>query len=154
VAYKNFIQLYAGNLKKFLDETTREIGAQWEQRKAEIEVQVAEMEAALAFTREVFGEESYLRKWNGTHFEQRKNRAVFDIMLQYFSEPAVREGLAGHFNEIVERFKDLCANDADFLASIETTTKSLGANRKRFNAWGTAVAELSGVNIDHLKFPA
>ncbi|RWQ70601.1 MAG: DUF262 domain-containing protein [Mesorhizobium sp.] len=154
IAYKNFIQQYPGNLKKFLDETTNAIGAQWDQRKIAVEGQVAEMELALGFTREAFGEGSYLRKWNGTHFEQRKNRAVFDIMLHYFSEPAVRQGLIGHFNEVVERFKDLCANDVEFLASIETTTKSMGANRKRFNSWGDAVAELSGVNVDHLKFPA
>ena len=140
-------------MKNFLDETTKELSIQWDQKQPEIVAQVQEFEKALAFTRNIFGDAHYLRKWNGQNFEPRKNRAVFDIMLQYFSEPEVRLGLEAKSPAIVDQFKNLCANDRDFLDAIETTTKSISANRKRFNSWKDVVSSLSGVDLTHLAFP-
>ena len=74
-------------------------------------------------------------------------------MLQYFSEPEVRLGLEAKSPAIVDQFKNLCANDRDFLDAIETTTKSISANRKRFNSWKDVVSSLSGVDLTHLAFP-
>ena len=84
IAYKNFIHDYKGNLKIFLDETTKKFSNNWTTYQRRIETQVSEMERALTFIREVFGKDSYLRKWNGVQYESRKNRAVFDIMVHYF----------------------------------------------------------------------
>lgn len=153
IAYKNYLREYNGNLKKFLDDATEKLNAAWRQQHAQITAQVAEMEAALGFAREAFGEENYLRKWRDDKFESRKNRAVFDIMLHFFSEPAVRAALADKKEAVVNSFKDLCASDPQFLDSIETTTKSTEANRKRFNTWGKRIEEISGLDLGYLKFP-
>lgn len=154
IAYFNFMGNYNGNLKKFLDEATERLSASWDNSRIEIQAQVAEMENALAFTREVFGEKNYLRKWNGGNYESRKNRAVFDIMLHYFSRPKIRAGLAGKHEAVVESFKALCIENLEFRSSIETTTKSNQSNRVRFNTWGDVIGELSGVNVGAMKFPA
>lgn len=153
IAYLRFIGDYNGNLKHFLDEATRKLNIQWEEAERAVRQQVAEMEEALSFTRDVFGEKQYLRKWNGHAFESKKNRAVFDIMLHYFSRPDVRAGLASKHALVVERFKQLCTTDDAFRDSIETTTKSLQSNRTRFNTWGDVVGELSGVDLSAMKFP-
>lgn len=153
ISYRNFISNYSGNLKHFLDETTKRLNAEWAERREAIEDQVSEMEKALAFTRQMFGEKKYLRKWNGEEFESRKNRAVFDIMLHYFSHEDVRVALAGKGSDIVETFKDLCAENDDFRASIETTTKSIDSNRTRFNTWGDAIIAISGVDVSEWKYP-
>ena len=152
VAYRNFIKSYKGNLKHFLDHATKDLNAQWEKKEAEIRNQVKEMEKAIEFTRKVFGDKYYLRKWNGEQFEPRKNRAVFDIMLHYFSRPNVRAALDGKGNAVVKRFQALCEEDAAFRASLETTTKSVDSNRTRFNVWGAAVSDLSGVNLEDMMF--
>lgn len=154
LAYKNFIADYRGNLKQFLDNTTQVVNGDWAAREDEIKDQVSEMNSAMEYTREMFGDAHYLRKWNGREFESRKNRAVFDIMLHYFSHPAIRDALVGKQVEVVDRFKDLCSNNEEFRSGIETTTKSVPANRIRFNVWGDAVSEVSGLNLDALKFPA
>ena len=153
LAYRNFIASYTGNLKYFLDEATRKLTAAWDTRENEMREQVEGMERALAFTREAFGDRDYLRKWNGQNFESKKNRAVFDIMLHYFSKSDVRDALAARKNEIKERFIALCGND-DFRTSLETTTKSIDANRVRFNKWGEVIEELSGISLSELKFPS
>lgn len=133
LAYKNFASEYVGNLKLFLDETTRRFNDTWAQSQQLLEDQVTAMEAAFSFTEKVFGAEKYLRKWNGEQFEPRKNRAVFDIMLHFFGDPGLRAALAGKNCEIVSEFKRLCDQDPDFLASIERTTKTNEANSNRFN---------------------
>lgn len=153
IAYKNYMHEYGGNLKAFLDNATKDLSANWQDAEAKTRSQVTEMESALKFTEAVFGAENYLRKWNGEKFESRKNRAVFDIMLHYFSHESIRHALEGKDEEIVNRFKNLCDTDTDFYASIEITTKSLWSNRIRFNTWGSVVSELSGLDIQQLKFP-
>jgi hypothetical protein len=152
IAYRNFMNIYNGNLKHFLDETTRELTANWGVRETEIKAQIEGMEEALHFTRQVFGESQYLRKWNGTSFEPKKNRAVFDIMLHYFSRCDVRDALANRTTKIKERFISLCGNEA-FRTSLETTTKSMDSNRTRFNKWGEVVEELSDIDLSDMKFP-
>ncbi|MCE8531552.1 DUF262 domain-containing protein [Ruegeria pomeroyi] len=147
IAYKNFINDYNGNLKSFLDQATKRFNQEWDAQKETLEAQVKSMDAAFAFTREVFGDDKYLRKWNGEGFEAKKNRAIFDIMLHFFSNGVVRKKLAGKEKNIVDRFIYLCENDAEFLGSVERTTKSIEANIIRFNRWREVIVELSGVDI-------
>ncbi|MCC5613034.1 DUF262 domain-containing protein [Nostoc sp. CHAB 5834] len=151
LAYQNFIDLYNGNLKFFLDDTTKKINADWESVCEKVNFQVNSMNEALAFSRSVFSEVHYLRKWNGEAFETKKNRAVFDIMLHYFARADIRTALADSGPQLKARFVELC-NREDFRNSLETTTKSMDANRVRFNLWGEAISSLSGINLDELKF--
>lgn len=152
LAYRNFAEEYRGNLKQFLDETTRRFNESWDVEEAKIREQVADMEHAFSFTEAVFGKKDYLRKWNGEQFEARKNRAVFDIMIHWFSDRNLRDALAGKHHEIVKAFKDLCEGDAEFLASIERTTKSNEANDRRFNKWAEQLERISGFKIAPIEF--
>lgn len=152
LAYKNFSSAYRGNLKLFLDDATMQLNANWEQAEAQLIDQVAEMENAFKFTKEVFGSDSYLRKWSDRQFERRKNRAIFDIMLHYFSIPDLRVALEGKGQQIVEAFKDLSDHNTEFLGAIERTTKSMEANKLRFNLWAVKLSELSGIELPQLVF--
>ena len=152
LAYRNFSTEYAGNLKNFLDETTRQFNKSWDQYQQTLEAQVAEMEEAFSFTEATFGAQNYLRKWNGEQFEPRKNRAVFDIMLHYFGNAELRGSLAGKADEIVSEFKRLCEEDAEFLASIERTTKTNVANSHRFNKWAAVLSKVSGMPVPRIDF--
>lgn len=152
IAYKNYMDLYAGNLKAFLDKTTETLNSEWATEESIIRGQVDEFENALAFTRDAFGENQYLRKWNGVDFEGKKNRAVFDIMLHFFSIPEVRQSLAGNVQSIPPAFIDLCKSDS-FRTALETTTKSIDANKVRFNRWGEVVQNITGVDLKQFMFP-
>ncbi|UVO49651.1 DUF262 domain-containing protein [Sphingomonas sp. SUN019] len=153
IAYRNFISSHNGNLKLFLDNATKTLNAQWTNQENEIRNQVSEMEHAFIFTKRAFGSDHFLRKWNGDEFEPKKNRAGFDIMLHYFSYPEVRSALEGKISEIKPAFIKLC-NDETFRTALETTTKSLTSNRMRFNRWGEALENVSGISLAHIKFLA
>lgn len=100
--------------------------------------QYQEFNDTLNFIRGVFGDHQYLRKWSGTKFESKINRAVFDIMMFYFSDEKIRAAAQGMNTEIVNAFINL-ASDSSFISSLETTTKSLEANRTRFARWAEAL---------------
>lgn len=152
IAYKNFMNLYRGNLKKFLDDTTRKLNKGWKRMNKEVESQVNEMNDAYKFTRRIF-RSSYMCKSIGSSYERRRNRAVIDIMLHYFSCPEVRDAIKEADNEKVKKkFEDLC-NDSDFESSITKSTKSLESNRIRFNYWGEALERLTKMNLNRMKFP-
>ena len=151
IAYRNFMAVYNGNLKVFLDETTLRLSRDWNSCENAIQQQAEGMDEALRFTRCVFGDRDYLRKWNGKSFESKKNRAVFDIMLHYFSRDDVRGALNGKETALKDAFQKLCENDR-FRTSLETTTKSMESNRVRFNEWGEVVERLSDIDLNDMKF--
>lgn len=152
ISYKNFISEYRGNLKAFLDKTTDIFNKRWENEHKKIESQVEQMEEAFKFTMDIF-KENYMCKSNGNgpnDYEDRRNKAVIDIMLHYFSCPKVRKSLRGRSKEIKKKFEDLCKNDT-FRSSFERSTKNMETNRARFNMWGDAVGKIAKMNLDHMK---
>jgi hypothetical protein len=146
-AYKNFADSYTGNLKIFMDETTERLNSTWTKFQATALDQLQSLEDALQATKDIFGEDSYLRKWNGANFERRINRAVYDIMTCYLSDPQVRRAALKAKTKIVDAFKRLCDTDADFRNSLERTTKSLEANRSRFKKWAEALSAITGRKV-------
>ncbi|WP_197730355.1 MULTISPECIES: DUF262 domain-containing protein [Rhizobium] len=145
-AYRNFAHDYRGNLKKFLDSTHNYFNRHWSNEKTKVVRQLDEFNQALITVRDIFGERDYLRKWNGTTFEPRINRAVFDIMMFYFSDPDVAAKGIANREKVVEAFVNLCQL-GDFLSSLESTTKSLDANRTRFSMWADALNRELGTDL-------
>jgi hypothetical protein len=146
-AYRNFVGRYEGDLKKFLDETTRELNAAWAEQSADLHTQAQTLNDALEAVRDIFGERDEARKWNGREFEKRINRAVFDVMTYYFSDPAIREASRAVGPALKDEFKRLCETDRAFLSSIEQTTKSRDANRIRFATWADALSRITGLAV-------
>tara|TARA_R110002051_G_scaffold173090_9_gene243432 strand:+ start:15526 stop:16011 length:486 start_codon:yes stop_codon:yes gene_type:complete len=145
-AYQNFASSYQGNLKKFLDSTHRYFNSQWDSENIKALRQFETFNQTLILTRQIFGEKKYLRKWNGNSFEPRINRAVFDIMMYYFSDSNIASKASIESEKIINAFIKLCENK-DFISSLETTTKSLVANRIRFSMWAEALNRELGTDI-------
>jgi hypothetical protein len=146
-SYRKFADRYEGNLKKFLDETTDHFNKKWDSEESSVVKYSEQFEFSLATCRKVFGEKNYLRKWNGTKFEGRINRAVFDVMSYYFSDQRVAQRSLENKKDVVSSFKELCEQNSDFLTSIETTTKSKEANTKRFGIWAERLSYITGQKI-------
>ncbi len=143
-SYRFFATNYGGNFKKFLDDTTSELNSSWKKEKGEIIDGANELDNALEFTRSVFGDKATCRKWTPNGYERRINRAVFDIMIYYFSDESVRKKAATKAKRIEAAFKSLCENNAEFLSSIEATTKSQEANWIRFGLWSQSLNRILG----------
>lgn len=150
-SFRNFLQKYTGSLKVFLDDCCKELNADWDEKQPMIQSQLQEFEQIHLSVRAVFGENSYM-KWSGNGYENRFNRAIFDIMLFGFESQDIRQRITGRELEIEQAFKELCQNDAEFLSSIESTTKSLGATQTRISKWANRLNDVLNVNmpIPHL----
>lgn len=141
IAFMLFIDMYSGNLKLILDETTQSLNATWEESRLEIERLFKSLEYAIDVAAKVFGDRNMFKKWNGDYFEPRINRAVFDVIARYFSDKNIGEESIKHKEVVVASFKELCASDYDFVNSITSTTKSFGAVQYRFEAWASVLAD-------------
>lgn len=140
-AFRKFLPRYNGNLKQFLDETCLSLNNNWHLEKASCHTSAAKLEAAIELTFEIFGKDGAFRKWTGDGFENRFNRAVFDVMIYYFADIKTKP-TAAVAKKIKSAFQQLCAEDTDFLKAIESTTKSIEATITRLEKWGDSLSEI------------
>jgi len=145
-AFSLFLAGYSGDLKRFLDFTCSTLNTEWNEREGEIENLHNQFEHAYRTARLVFTNKHVFRKWTGDRYETALNRAIFDVMMYYFKEPAIRQAAEEKRQGVEEAFKQLCVSDSRFLASIERTTKSLEATQTRIKVWGAALQRV--LNID------
>jgi hypothetical protein len=145
-AFQYEISQYVGNLKKFLDDACKTLNTRWSRDEQSIRHQAVEMESAIDATYEIFDEDAF-RKWDGNAFESRFNKAIFDIMVFYFSVDRVRAKALALKSKVKKAFQSLSSNSA-FIRSVETTTKSIGATETRYELWGQQLARTLAIKVD------
>jgi len=146
LALKNFLNQYTGGLKEFLDQTCKTLNRDWGTQSEKIVEQVKSSEISHIATMTIFKKNSY-RKWTGNEYESRFNRAIFDVMALSMSNDEVRHALKGNETDVEKAFQDLCSNNTNFRASIESTTKSLWATHTRISLWNQKLNEVLGINL-------
>ena len=146
LAFKLSDDKYAGNMRKFLDDFCRSVNATWERRQVEIKDAVNDFDAAISVMFDVFGKNA-ARKWTGDEYERRPNRAVMDVLLYYFSDQTVAKLASTRKDDIEAAFKDAC-KDPDFRASVELTTKSIAAVKRRFGVWKTKLERTLNIGLE------
>lgn len=147
-ANKYFLKSYEGNLKKAFDNTVKLLNEKWDIDKDKIVADATNLNNAILFSIDLFGgQRQAFSKWIGDTFQNNFNRAIFDIMVYYFSVPAILAESQGKKNEILDSFKELCTNDEDFLSSFEHTTKSMDNTFKRITTWGEALSKILDTQV-------
>jgi hypothetical protein len=142
---------YDGNLKRFLDNLVISADRAWPRSEGMIRKSLDGMARAIKTTHAIFGEDSF-KKWNGVKFERRTNRAVFDVMTRYFSQPDVAAAAEAACSDVKQAFVDLCSNNEAFRNSIERTTKTREATLQRLSLWGEALGPVIGMTLDKSTF--
>jgi hypothetical protein len=140
-AFRNFLPTYRGNLKSFLDETCAKLNKDWKLFEATAKTQLTEMDAAFEAVFKIFSTENAFRKWTAGKYERRFNRAIFDVMIFYLSDPAVAQRAIAARKGVESDFKSLCESNQEFVKSIEATTKSLDATVNRLQIWGNTLSK-------------
>lgn len=147
-ANKYFLKDYEGNLKKAFDNTVMHLNETWESNSSRIKNDAQRLENAIAFTIEMYGgRKKAFSKWVDGGFQNNFNRAIYDIMVYYFSIPEILEEARSKGDDILEKFKILCENDDDFRTSFEHTTKSIDNTFKRLTTWGEALSEILDTEV-------
>ncbi|MBN9452943.1 MAG: DUF262 domain-containing protein [Bosea sp.] len=145
-AFQYFGDRYNGDLKGFLDHTCAELNSWWPQSQNEIIGKLEDFEAAYSCARDIFGD-NVCRKWTSDGYERPFNRAIFDFIMYYFAMPNVRERAIPQKEAVELAFRRLCETNADFLGSIERTTKSIGATSLRFSIWAEELGAVLGIAL-------
>jgi hypothetical protein len=144
---------YRGNLKSFLDDTSRVFNRDWHTQEPKLDVALEEFEQGVLQGMEAFGDDAFARKWTTGdgkpgRFERALNRAVFDVQGYAFANPRVREAIVSRADDVLEAFKVLSGTDDAFIRSISATTKTADAFITRHRAWRDAVHSVTGVSYD------
>jgi hypothetical protein len=141
--FRLFQDLYSGNMKKFLDDTTGRLRDEWPGNTNELEAYWLQYEEAIAFSKVVFGDDVF-QLWANDEFQSSKNRAVIDVMVHFFSFPDVRAGLLGREADVKPEFVRLCESEPDFLSSLQVSTKTPKATYNRFEFWRQSLSNIIG----------
>lgn len=147
VAFDKSFTDYKGDLKVFLDETVKFYDDVWDQTLPLLQSSLERLSIALEAAHAVFGSDVF-KKWNGSGFERRINRAVFDVITRYFSDAQIADRAKAQSVPVVEAFKALCAESEKFRNSIERTTKTPSATWARHILWGEQLAAVLGAKLD------
>lgn len=138
-AFKHYLLSYGGSLQAFLDHTCGELNKYWDTEEKTVITEFDEMKKAICATREIFGPEKAFKKFKSGKYEEKYNRAVIDIMLYYFSQEDFRDKALKKKDDVQKAFENCCTENMKFLASLETTTKSLSSVQCRFSTWGNVL---------------
>jgi hypothetical protein len=136
---------YRGNLKKFLDDASDALNERWNEESETLKSLSSEFDEAVEATLSIFGSNAFNR-WNPSRkkYESRFNRAVSDIMVYFFSNAAIRGAALKNKDAIEKKFRELNEENTSFVASIQTTTKTIEAVYTRLSVWGNGVREVTG----------
>lgn len=146
IAYNKRVEEYRGNFKEFLDEIVEYYENNWNNYQQEVVDALRSLNLALDTTIKIFAENSF-KKWLGTRYERVINRAIFDCIARFFSDPIVSTKALQNTTAVEEAFKELCM-DQEYRDSVEKTPKTTSATHTRIDMWGQKLANVLGMNYD------
>lgn len=129
-----------------MDKTCKSLNVKYTSHKEIIEDQAKEFVEAINTTFEIFGSGAF-RKWDSDKYTKQFNRAVYDIMIYYFSISEIRKKSLENKEAIKRKFEELCSTDLEFLQSFEFSTKDIVRTTKRFSTWGNALSDILSLPI-------
>ena len=141
-AFRNFANEYKGDFKTFLDKTCETFNKDWIKKEALVKAQAEELNTAIRLCIDIFGKDNVFRKWKEKKYESRMNRAIFDVLIYYFSIAKNRNKFFDKKKLIKEKFNDFCTNNSQFIKSISSNTNNLIETSTRFILWGNVIKNI------------
>lgn len=141
MAFAHRLNQYQGNLKQFLDDTCDHFNKHWVTDSVAVRSSAIQLDLAIEASFKIFSKGYAFKKWDGEHFEKQLNRAVFDVISCSLLDPDIRSKAVAAKGQVQSAFKKLC-EEPKFRSAIETTTKSKGAVKTRFESWFSALGQI------------
>ena len=137
---------YKGNLKAYLDGVCILFNDNFDEYHNTINAMLDNLSQSIECGKHVF-ENNLCRKWKDGDFENRFNRAVFDIQIGALCNQSARTSAQINSIAHAQKFIEVSKNDNRFVSSLETTTKSIEATSYRFETWYNALNQQFGLNL-------
>lgn len=148
LAFRFFAQTYPGRMKEFLDRTFEKFNANWNAEKVKIEEAKSDFESGVDELLEVFGQE-VARKPTSAQF----NRAIFDALIFFHSQSAVRDALRTKRLRVKKAYADLFSSGSKFVKAVESDTAGSPNTSARLRIWGDVLSQIAGHTIRVPKIP-
>jgi hypothetical protein len=132
-----------------LDDAMGSLNKGWQNQRDGIEDLTMEIFQATRAAIKIFGAEVG-RKYKGGRYERVLNRALFEVQIYYLTLPRVRTAAVRNKSAVLLAAKKLFA-DTEFLASIESTTKSVDNYRTRFTKYQKMLQKSLGIKLPTVK---
>ena len=145
-SWNEFSKDYVGNMKPFLDNTMRKLNASWDAMHTRIENLTMDLFEAVDTLVKVLGECAG-RKFKNGRYESHITRALFELEAFYLRDASVRKAALAKKKALKAGIEQLCETDLDFLASIESTTKSIENYRVRFSRYRSMAEGILGQQL-------
>jgi hypothetical protein len=129
-------------MKDFLDLTSNDLNRRWALEEQQIRGAVVEFGDATSALLEIFGEDRIARKQDSRSF----NRAVFDALVFYASDPVIRAAMRARPNEVLAAYRTALV-DREFLDAVESDTAGIPHTIDRLRIWGTLLTEALQLNF-------
>lgn len=144
LGFHRFAERYAGNMKKFLNDTSQSFSRDFDSHLVQLENDWMQFEAGMSLARDIFGDYAFKSRQDG-QYQRSPNRAVIDIMAYYFADPEVRSRITESERlRIRSEFENLCDTNTKFMQSLQTSTKTTKSTSQRFHDWGDALRRVVG----------
>jgi len=148
LAFHFFAETYPGRMKEFLDQAFKTFNQGWRSYEKDVKSAVSNFEAGVKALVALFGDD-VARKPDSRQF----NRAIFDALIYYHSQPAVRKAAAGKTTKIRTAYQSLFAPESKFLLAVESDTAGAPNTAMRLRLWGEALSKATGIDISPPKIP-
>lgn len=149
IAWRFSSGTYAGNMKRFLDDEMKRLNKSWSQSETSVKKLVGELMAGIGAATEVYGSDLG-HKYKSGRYEGHLNRAVFEVQAYFFSSKAIAAA-ALHRKKKVREATEALFDNAEFLGSVEATTKSIANYRIRFTMYRAMLVKTLGVTIPSVR---
>jgi hypothetical protein len=138
-AFRNHFSRYKGPMRPFLDRSCLELNRGFSTESQELQRQLEAFERGVEHGYRVFGDD-FGHRWNAktNSFVGRPNRAVVDVLVHYLSLIASNDLLVAG-PKMRDVLIDLFSNNADFVRSINLTSRHARESVQRFPIMGRAL---------------
>jgi hypothetical protein len=147
LAFRFRAEEYPGRMKRFLDDTFTIFNDKWAAFEKKVTSAEKDFESGVQDLIKIFGD--YLaRKPTSPQF----NRAIFDALIYFQSNPDVREALKHKHAALRKAYENLFSSD-EFSKAIESDTAGAPNTSTRLAMWAEVITKVSGVKFAAPKIP-
>lgn len=149
MSFLEFSTEYKGNLLQFLDNTTRTFNKNWSSKeKAIIRLKDRVMSATEKLYSVFDSYDTIARKYkNGEQYKQF-NRVIFEVLVYFFDKIDENYLTTENNTRFINSYQELFANDTDFQATIDGSTKNLENYKIRYSRMHDIVEDSYGVSVN------
>lgn len=139
IAFYLFGKKYKSNLRKFLDETMREINTNWDKYKVKVSEIYSDFNKTISLLESIFELQNIGRKFTEKKWDKNFNRALFEVEVYYCMHLLNKKITKVEKDKFIDEFKKLCSQDSDFRRSIEASTKDTGQYKIRYQKFQSII---------------